>query len=113
MKLNGNLEIPVVPDHFCARDKAKQCFVGRGLDAAKIGRPYCRAHRKAAECEEEARNAPDEASKTNFVQMGKAWARVAQAYEFVASLERFLVDAHKNGWPRTCPSFPKNHLPRC
>jgi hypothetical protein len=42
--------------------------------------------------------------------MGKAWARVAKAYEFVASLERFLIDAHKSGRPiriEELPDFPE------
>ena len=72
------------------------------------------AHRRAAECEEAARNASDDEARTNLEQMGKAWARVAKAYEFVASLERFLIDAHKSGRPiriEELPDFPEEPLP--
>jgi hypothetical protein len=76
----------------------------------RLGDHIADAHRRAAECEEAARNASDEESRINLEQMGKAWARVAKAYEFVASLERFLMDAHKNGWPvkvEELPQFPE------
>jgi hypothetical protein len=63
----------------------------------KLGDHIADARRRAAECEEAAHNAVDEESRANYAQMGKAWARVAKAYEFVASLERFLLDAHKSG----------------
>jgi hypothetical protein len=79
----------------------------------KLGDHIADAHRRAAECEEAARHAPDEESRTNLDQMGKAWARVAKAYEFVASLERFLIDAHKMASPsalRNFLTFPKNPL---
>jgi hypothetical protein len=79
----------------------------------KLGDHIADAHRRAAECEEAARRAPDEESRTNLDQMRKAWVRVAKAYEFVASLERFLIDAHKNGRSiRTeeLPDFPEEPL---
>jgi hypothetical protein len=84
------------------------------VHAAKVGRPYCRSAWRAAECEEAARNASDDEARTNLEQMGKAWARVAKAYEFVASLERFLIDAHKSGRPiriEELPDFPEGPLP--
>ncbi len=74
----------------------------------KLGDHIAEARKRAAECDEAARDAPDEKSRTNLVQMGKAWARVARAYEFVASLERFLMDAHKNGWPVRVEEFPQS-----
>jgi hypothetical protein len=80
----------------------------------KLGDHIADAHRRAAECEEAARRAPDEESRTNLDQTGKAWTRVAKAYEFVASLERFLLDAHKSNRPirvEELPDFPEVPLP--
>jgi hypothetical protein len=41
----------------------------------RLGDHIADAHRRAAECEEAARNASDEESRINLEQMGKAWAR--------------------------------------
>ena len=72
----------------------------------KLGDHIADAHRRAAECEEAARNASDHEARANLEQMGKAWARVGKAYEFVASLERFLIDAHKSGRPIRVEELP-------
>ena len=36
----------------------------------------------------------------------KHWSRLAASYEFNETLERFLKDMHKKGWP-----FPLEKLP--
>jgi hypothetical protein len=61
----------------------------------------------AADCDARAKRAIDEQSRKNHLQMARAWRHVARNYEYVESLERFLFDAYKNGWPLSIEDLPK------
>jgi len=37
----------------------------------------------------------------------KGWRHLAKSYEFVESLERFLLDLHKKGWPLNIEDLPR------
>ena len=39
--------------------------------------------------------------------MAEDWSHLAKSYEFVESLERFLLDIHKSGWPIDVERLPK------
>jgi hypothetical protein len=73
----------------------------------KLAEHIASSYALAAEGEERAKQAPDEAFRTSLLEMAKAWRHVAKNYEFVLSLERFLLDAHKNGWPVRVEDLPK------
>jgi hypothetical protein len=75
--------------------------------AAKAGRPYCRLPGACGRLQNRAGQIQDAAMKADFLEMARRWNHLAETYEFVGSLERFLLDAHKNGWPFNVGNIPK------
>lgn len=73
----------------------------------KLGDHIAECHLKAAECEAKARDAQDEAISAQYLAMAKHWSRLAKSYEFNETLERFLHDIYKNGWPFQLERLPK------
>lgn len=65
----------------------------------------CRA--RAEECEANAREATDAEVREQYLEMARHWTRLAHSYEYNLTLERFLIDAHKKGWPLQIDSLPK------
>jgi hypothetical protein len=65
----------------------------------------CRA--RAVDYEDRAGQIQDEAIRADYLEMAKRWNHLAETYEFVVSLERFLLDAHKSGWPFIVENIPK------
>jgi hypothetical protein len=62
------------------------------------------SYTRAADSESRARQAAKESGRVIF-----AWIRVAsfgQNYEFVESLEPFLLDLHKKSWPLNVEDLP-------
>ena len=57
------------------------------------------AHIRAAEWMERSRHAPSERERLSCLRLGRAWSHVAHNYELIGSLEAFLLDMHKKGWP--------------
>ena len=55
----------------------------------------------AAEAEQRAAAETDERLRTDNLRMAEAWRRLARSYQFVESLERFLLDAD---WRRHMPA---------
>jgi DNA repair exonuclease SbcCD ATPase subunit len=49
----------------------------------------------ALDAEERAKQASDPASKAEHSEMARRWRHLARSYEFVESLERFLIDSQK------------------
>jgi hypothetical protein len=49
---------------------------------------------RAAEAERRAAKSTDPFSKDAHLEVAKRWAHLARSYEFLVSLERFLLDAH-------------------
>jgi hypothetical protein len=62
---------------------------------------------RAAECEALAKDAQDEAMSAQYLEMAKHWNRLAVSYEFNVSLERFLQDVYKKGWPFQLKNLPQ------
>jgi hypothetical protein len=50
---------------------------------------------RAAECKERAASATHPETKEEYVRLARGWVHLARSYEFVESLERFLLDAHE------------------
>jgi hypothetical protein len=50
---------------------------------------------RAAAAAEQAAKATDAALKSDLLNMEQAWTHLAKSYEFVQSLESFLLDAHQ------------------
>jgi hypothetical protein len=81
----------------------------RGVKAMlqKLADHIAAANAMAAEAEECAKRATDESSRNDHLQMAKAWHHVAKSYEFVVTLERFLIDAHRSGSLVKVSELPK------
>jgi|SRR5215469_6917882 len=60
----------------------------------------------AANAEQRATEAPTEALRINHERMAKTWRHLASSYQFVESLERFLLDSDKARYAR--PADPGN-----
>jgi uncharacterized protein with PIN domain len=50
---------------------------------------------RASDADERAKQASDPASKAEHLEMARRWRHLARSYEFVESLERFLIDSQK------------------
>ena len=61
----------------------------------KLGDHIAGCYARAAEAERRAAQSPDETLRTDLEQMAQTWRHLARSYEFVESLERFLLDADR------------------
>jgi hypothetical protein len=73
----------------------------------KLGDHIAACKLRAAECEALAKDAQDEVVRAHYLEMAKHWERLAVSYEFNVSLERFLQDVYKKGWPFQLENLPK------
>jgi hypothetical protein len=53
-----------------------------------------RCYGRATECAEEAKTETDKKQKASLLGMEQSWLHLAKSYEFVQSLELFLLDSH-------------------
>lgn len=56
---------------------------------------------RAADCRRRAEQMNDAALKADLLDIETRWLRLARSYEFVESLERFLLSGRKDGEPRS------------
>jgi hypothetical protein len=70
---------------------------------------------RADECRQAAASETDERVRTQLLEMERQWRHVAKSYEFIESLERFLLDQQKNALPKAGenPSRDNLHSPSC
>jgi hypothetical protein len=61
----------------------------------------------AAEWEERARQSTNESQRQGSLRLAKAYSHLAKSYTFVQSLESFLLNLHKSGWPAKLEALPK------
>jgi hypothetical protein len=61
----------------------------------KLGDHIANCLALAAEAEQRAAEAPTEALRIDYERMTKSWRHLASSYQFVETLERFLLDADK------------------
>jgi hypothetical protein len=62
---------------------------------------------RAEECREAAAAEPDARVRSQLLSLETQWRHVAKSYEFIASLETFLVDAHNHTLPHDVEKLPK------
>jgi hypothetical protein len=72
----------------------------------KLGDHIAVCKLRAAECEALAKDAQDETIRDQYLEMAKHWNRLAVSYEFNVSLEGFLQDIYKKGWPFQLENLP-------
>jgi hypothetical protein len=73
----------------------------------KLAHHIAAAKAMASEAEQRALFTSDESTRTEQLELAKAWSHVASSYEFVLTLERFVTDAHRNHWPIRAEELPK------
>jgi len=61
-----------------------------------LGKHIAACHKHAAERKGRAEQATDPAIKTELLDLERAWTHLARSYEFVETLERFLLSAHNH-----------------
>jgi hypothetical protein len=69
----------------------------------KLGDRIAACLQRAAAAEQRAAETVDPIVKADHLDVAKQWANLARSYQFVESLERFLLDAEKHRQP---PSEP-------
>ena len=65
---------------------------------------------RADECRQAAASETDERVRTQLLEMERQWRHVAKSYEFIESLERFLLDQEKNALPQAEESPWRDNL---
>jgi hypothetical protein len=73
----------------------------------KLGDHISLCRSRAEECEAYARDAKDDAVREQYLEMARHWTRLANSYEFNLTLERFLMDTYKKGWPFQTEKLPQ------
>ena len=68
--------------------------------------------KRANQCREAAASETDEHSRRQLLDLEQQWQHVAKSYEFIESLERFLMDQHNNTLPREVEKLPKDFPPK-
>jgi hypothetical protein len=59
-------------------------------------------------CKLAADKSTDAEMRKQLTELGLQWEHVAKSYEFIESLERFLMDQHKNALPHDVEKLPKD-----
>jgi hypothetical protein len=73
----------------------------------KLGDHIANCIARAEECREAAAAEPDARVRSQLLNLETQWLHVAKSYEFIASLEIFLVDAQKRTLPFEVEKLPK------
>ena len=76
----------------------------------KLGDHIASCLARADDAERRSSESSDKESKAESERMAKAWRHVARSYEFIESLERFLLDGRAKKNP---PVAPPLSCPRC
>ena len=74
----------------------------------KLGDHIAACLERAKQCNAAASAATDPIVRSQLSDLGLQWEHVAKSYEFIASLERFLLDAQKHTLPHDVEQIPKD-----
>jgi hypothetical protein len=74
----------------------------------KLGDHIANCLKRAEEAERGADSAETPLAREQFAEMAKHWRRIAASYEFLESMERFLIDSHneRTMWGTKPPAPP-------
>ena len=74
----------------------------------KLSQHIAECYERAANCKRRAEQTIDTARKTELLDFERTWTHLAHSYEFVESLERFLLSArnYSNREPQYDPIIP-------
>jgi hypothetical protein len=74
----------------------------------KLGDHIAACRDRANTCMAASTTETDERVRTQLLELAKQWEHVASTYEFIASLERFLIDQQNNALPTELGKLPKD-----
>ena len=74
----------------------------------KLGDHITACVERAEQCKVAATAATDPLVRSQLSDLAVQWRHVSQSYEFIASLEKFLLDAQKNALPHEVERLPKD-----
>jgi hypothetical protein len=74
----------------------------------KLGDHIATCLKRADQCKAAAAAATDPTIRSQLSDLEVQWRHVAKSYEFIASLEQFLVDAQKHTLPHEVEQLPKD-----
>jgi hypothetical protein len=74
----------------------------------KLGDHIAACLERANQCKTAAASATDPTIRSQLSDLELQWQNVAKSYEFIASLEQFLVDAQKHTLPNEVEQLPKD-----
>jgi hypothetical protein len=74
----------------------------------KLGDHIAACLKRADQCKAAAAAATDPTIRSQLSDLEVQWRHVAKSYEFIASLEQFLVDAQKHTLPHEVEQLPKD-----
>ena len=74
----------------------------------KLGDHIAACRDRANTCIAASTTETDERIRTQLLELAQQWEHVASTYEFVASLERFLIDQQNNALPTELGKLPKD-----
>jgi hypothetical protein len=63
---------------------------------------------RADQCRKAASSQTDEEVRRHLLDLEQQWQHVAKSYEFIASLERFLLDQQRHTLPIEVENLPKD-----
>ena len=66
---------------------------------------------RAEQCREAAASEIDERVHRQLLDLEQQWQHVAESYQFIESLERFLLDQHHHSLPPEVEMLPKDYPP--
>ena len=74
----------------------------------KLGDHIAACRDRANTCIAASTTETDERVRTQLLELAQQWEHVANTYEFIASLERFLIDQQNNALPTELGKLPKD-----
>jgi hypothetical protein len=77
----------------------------------KLGDHIAACRDRAHTCIAASTTETDARIRTQLLELAQQWEHVAKTYEFVASLERFLIDQQNHALPREVERLPKDEPP--
>ena len=74
----------------------------------KLGDHIAACRERANTCIAASTTETDARIRIQLLELAQQWEHVAKTYEFVASLERFLIDQQNHALPREVEQLPKD-----
>jgi hypothetical protein len=77
----------------------------------RLGQYISACLRRADECRQAAAAENDQRIRSQLLHLERQWQHAAKSYEFIETLEQFLLDQHNNSLPPEVEMLPKDFPP--